>query len=400
MSQDARRQGSNVNLERDLLIHLIAESLATELSLVRTAEPPSIPPRAVSVQALAVLVERERLTGFVRHHSEFFSLPPKLIGEIRKEGSPLSELDLEIATLSLHAWTLRISRLLSEESIDHLVFKGWPLAMMSAAEASIRGAGDIDVLIRPEDVPLVDRLLTRSGFHPVYALGPRSRLGWSFVCFRNREMPYRSDWVEVDVHWRVATEPEMLPDARSLLRRAVTVGLSGQEIRTLHPSDALAASAYHFYLDYCHSLRRLIDFIRLCARADGGVLIDLPLAARQVIADLVRFCETLFGLRLPELGGLPDPSARNVVAMVDMFQRSYSPGERSSIPNRGGGGPLRRNFRHLSRYSSRRALIIRLIARGLVWFPKTADHPRRIGMVQAFLWQLGRLLRGRTNSDI
>lgn len=349
-----------------------------------------------SVAPLRDLIRRHRLEGFLLRHLGEGGLPQGLTKELKSgfQAHNTSE-QLRVSALSV-----RVSRVLEKSGLNFLLFKGWPLSLQLGAQAELRGGVDVDVLVQPSDVPLAHRALINAGYAPQYAIGPRSQVGWRFVTFRNREMSYRSPAGEVDLHWRVASEHGVLPDARVLLDRSVTVSDGRHDIRTLSPTDALAATAFHFFLDYCHSIRRLIDFSRLLGVADPTVFNALPSAARQAVSDVAELCGNLFGIRPSHSLALPPPVRSTVDYMETLFTQWHQVGHTSRQAPSREGDPWGRNFRHLRRYSDTLPLVARLVARGAVWFPPSVEHPRPVGMIQAALWQLGRLLRGKTESHI
>jgi hypothetical protein len=340
------------------------------------------------------LARQHRLEGFLSKHQDYLNLSGTV-------STLLSASALNRAHQGLVQWaeSISVSRVLGEHAIAHVVFKGRALTLQTFADDEGRGGGDLDVLVEPKDVPLADSLLSAHGYLPVYAVGPRSSAGWAFVTYRNREMPYRSSRAEVDLHWRIASEPDLLPPTSVLIARSVKVGRHGQEIPTLSPADALAACAVHFYLDYAVSLRRLIDFLRLSRLAEQSILHHLPAPSQQLIADVAAFCRDLFGENCVALTGLRNPDQANVSYIKELFWAGH--GGYSHI--RAGGTALSRlvrNYQHLGRYAGKTSLLLRLLARGILWFPPMSPTQTPIGILQAIWLQLGRVLRGRYDSEI
>jgi hypothetical protein len=379
-------ESTSASLSR--LVHAVRAGLRAELHDVLPH-----PIEGIQIGDVA-LVSRHRLEGFFSRHLSSLDLPDQVSEQLTESG-------LARAHQGLVQWaeSISISRLLHEHGVRHLVFKGRALTLQTSAEEDGRGGGDVDILIDPHDVPRVYALLPASGYLPAYAVGPRTRAGWAFLTYRNREMPYRSPRSEVDLHWRIATESDLLPPTRVLLDRSVTVGRDGQEIPTLSPTDALAACAVHFYLDYAVSLRRLVDFVRLSQLADPHQLLQLPAGSQQLIADVASLCRELFGEGCISLDGLHTVDHDNVSYIQNLFWNGH--GGYSHI--RAGGNAhsrLQRNFRHLGRYARKSSLLIRLVARGLVWFPPSSPNQSPIGMIHGFRLQLGRILRGQFDSEM
>ena len=341
-------------------------------------------------------ISRERLSGFLLAHAEILNLDSntcELLSQDRK--TRLEE------QLNLQLGTHIVSRILRNASIPHLFFKGWALSSLLGAEDELRGGGDVDVLIRPRDIVRARETLEKSGFSALYPVQPRTFWGWKFITYRNRELPFRSNTLELDLHWRIGSEPSMMASAEMLLSRAMTVETGHHTIVTLSRADTLAAAAYHFFLDYGVSLRQLIDFARLVPLTDPQALHELPPHARQIVADVLALCDELFGRRHEGYPELPRASTGNVEYLQGLFWRE-SDGDMAlgKPPSKARQSVFVRNYRHLRHYSDPVPLFARLIARGVVWFPRATDHPGPVGLLRAFWWQLGRLLIGRTKSHI
>lgn len=345
-------------------------------------------------ESVVQLAYRHRLEGFLRRHSNVLAVRQEPL-----EANDATSLERAQQALSQWAASISLSRLLGESGIHHLIFKGIALTLQTSAENDLRGGGDVDVLVLPEDVSKTHALLIAHEYIPVYAMGPRTKLGWKFLTYRNREMPYRSPQIEVDLHWRIATEADLLPPTAKLLGRAEKVGHSGQEFLTLSPTDALAACAVHFFLDYGVALRRLVDFVRLARISDPTQLVALPSRSQQLVADLAEFCRELFGNKLVHLAGLKPPRPENVTYLRELFW-SGNGGYAHTRGEGSGWHRLLRNYRHLGRYSNKFFLSLRLVARGLVWFPETTPQQVPIGLWRAFGRQVTRVLQGKFDSQV
>ncbi len=370
------------------MVALVSGGLATE----RGQESPSVFPTPSS--GTLFLARRHRLQGFLLRHRDSLGLSPEVVEYLEKDR-------IERAQQGLSQWasSIALARLLQKHTIPFLIFKGRALTMLTCAEADGRGGGDVDLLVPPSWVKRTHQLLKAEGYQPVYAVEPRTRWGWALVTFRNREMPYRSFEVEIDLHWRISTERDFLPPAEVLIARGLTLGHEGQEIPTLSPTDALASCAFHIYYDHASPIRRLIDFVRLKALVDHSALRQLPRRTQQLVSDVAGLCRTVFGEEAIEYEHLGQSNERNVRYLEELFWSGtggFSHQHRMSHPV----GRAIANFSHLSKYSSTPALISRLIARGLVWFPHSSGGQAGWGIPRALAAQISRVFRGRFDSDV
>ncbi len=387
VSSDSRQQPSDITALVEL-VSLVRMGLAAQRgeSINR--------PQALLDAGLPDQARRHRLEGFLLRFHDSLNLDGELVATLQQS-------QLERAQLGLTQWgsTLSLSRLLEAHSIPFVIFKGRALTIQTEAEEDGRGGGDVDLLVPPGRVSETHQLLVASGYLPVYAVEPKTHLGWAFVTYRNREMPYRSERVEIDVHWRISTEQDYLPPTETLIARGVLLGSEGQRFPTLCATDALAACAFHFYYDYASALRRLVDFARLSRMADREVLETLPLRTRQLIADVAALSRELFGESAIGPLSVPEAVAENVGYLRDLFwsgEGSFS--HRARISH-----PLKRalaNFHHTARYTSKPSLVARLFARGLVWYPPSTPGQPGWSVPRAFRAQITRVLRGRFDSSV
>ncbi|WP_408896819.1 nucleotidyltransferase family protein [Nocardioides sp. R1-1] len=158
--------------------------------------------------------------------------------------------------------TVRVERLLDTAGIASLVFKGVPLAVLTTGSADARGAGDVDVLVRPADVASAHAVLTRAG----WALHERGRVepgmwAWRHVLRWGHSLTYLGPGVDVDLHWRLDAVPGAQPPAHALLARRTTVEVGGAPVPTLAPVDAFHHLAGH--REGWTWLRTLVDLRRL-----------------------------------------------------------------------------------------------------------------------------------------
>lgn len=163
--------------------------------------------------------------------------------------------------------TGRLDRLLSAHGVDHLVFKGPALAVLSAGDPTARGPGDIDLLVAPDRVEQVDRLLLQHGWspRPNSALPPGT---WArrYALRSFNSLTYQGPGSTIDLHWRLDPTLHALPTftAAWSAREQVDLG-NGVVVATLGSRDALAHSCLHSARDSWRWVRSLVDVHRLAA---------------------------------------------------------------------------------------------------------------------------------------
>ena len=202
-----------------------------------------------------------------------------------------------------------LDRAFASAGVRWMAFKGLPLAVQSAGSFTARGAGDIDLLVPPDDVAAVHAMLTDLGWlpHPdEHHPTPSDSWAWRHTLSTTYELPYVSDSSAVDLHWRLDASRHALPAFDEAWARRTVVSLGGVDIATLSRRDAFQHSATHAAKDSWHFLRSVVDVRRLAASADlwgdgSGWLRRIDLVTLRVVAERL---------------GLPEAVPREVVARV------------------------------------------------------------------------------------
>ncbi|HWU21093.1 MAG TPA: nucleotidyltransferase family protein [Nocardioides sp.] len=154
-------------------------------------------------------------------------------------------------------------------AVDHLFLKGPALGVQTTGEATARGGGDIDVVVRPDDLgAAVDRLLAAGwSVRDGYTVDRRT-WAWRHQLRATYELGLEGSLGRLDLHWRL--DPTYsLPSFDELWSRHVLVDIGPLAVRTLGGPDAFAHALRHAAKDGWSSLRSLVDVARL-ARVPGN----------------------------------------------------------------------------------------------------------------------------------
>lgn len=129
--------------------------------------------------------------------------------------------------------------------IEAIAVKGVALALRYYGEPALRPTGDIDLLVRREDIPICADALESLGCHPHLGMGdPRE---FYPLFFRTLVYQYSAD-VTIELHWELTNLPLYLPRLRAseeLWARAERIEIAGQPARYLAPADELRYLALH-----------------------------------------------------------------------------------------------------------------------------------------------------------
>lgn len=206
------------------------------------------------------------LLDVVRRHR----VPQVLLGQSAALGLPADVVDTLEAMLRanrerqlLHVLeTVRAWQLVDAAGIEALVVKGIPLAVLTTGSPDGRGAGDVDLLVRPADAARAHGVLTAAGWrlHEAGRIEP-GMWAWRHVLRWGRTLTYLGPGADVDLHWRLDTIPGAVPGPDELMARRVRVPVGGVEIPTIGAADAFNHLAMH--REGWTWLRTLVDLRRL-----------------------------------------------------------------------------------------------------------------------------------------
>ncbi|WP_436700568.1 nucleotidyltransferase family protein [Nocardioides sp. BYT-33-1] len=360
----------------DLLCRLVRTSLAAEEG--HAVAPVDV--GAVSVRDLLDGVRRHRVPELLHAHAQRLGLPAEVDRVLAAMVDGARQRRLVHALETVRAW-----QLLDAGGLDALVVKGIPLAVLTTGDAGARGAGDVDLLVRPEDVAAAHRLLRGAGWglHEECRIEP-GMWAWRHVLRWGHTLTYLGPGADVDLHWRLDPMPGAQPHPAALWERRTRVEVGGVAVPTLARADAFRHLAGH--REGWTWLRTLADLRRL-ARDPEVFAQELPAPA---LASLAAARATV---------GLPDTVPGRVQAALDRVPDAVLARARARhrlpVPPWGGASTAR-DFRD-GLASTRGPRDLQQLAVGLV-LPAHAALPVRSatawgGVPRAFALRAQRLVR-------
>lgn len=148
-----------------------------------------------------------------------------------------------IAQLRAARELLSVREALSSVGLEMLALKGPALAVQAYGDLGARQSGDLDILVRQDDLPRIARILAERGYRPRrYESGAPD---FGFFCSFEDQFE-KQDSPLIDLH--LALLPRYFPfspNHEAVWRRAVAVEIDGRPIQTLAPDDHLIFSIAH-----------------------------------------------------------------------------------------------------------------------------------------------------------
>jgi hypothetical protein len=241
-----------------------------------------------SSEAKASAIIRHRLSRAVVNSPHSVGLEEKDLERVTNDALAHTH-----AAFQLIGHTARVAEILESENIDFLVIKGVALGTLSQTPAG-RGAGDVDILVAPRDIPRVHEIFRSKNFRTALALPDITKGGtWALWSFFDREATYLGQGTQIDLHWRISPQRKLFPTFAELYLRRTTVNVADRAIPTLSMSDSFAASCYHAYHDRFQPLRSVVDVVTLLQHVNSFEPSHYSPKLQRLISGVISFTGTL-----------------------------------------------------------------------------------------------------------
>jgi hypothetical protein len=200
--------------------------------------------------------------------------------------------------LSLVARTRALVALLSAAGIPVIVLKGPLLSKRLYGDYGLRHAGDIDLLVDPNDAPRADQLLQQNAYVRTKPQKPLSSRRLALYLRTQHEFGYgASNGTGVELHWRYSDCPELFMGTfADLFARARPIAVGDTALPTLSPADDFLQLSIHGCLDGWSRLKWVADLPRALALVPENELAELErLASHRGLLRFVRVAQVLAG---------------------------------------------------------------------------------------------------------
>ncbi len=175
------------------------------MSLLRGATVQSLPPSPSGDQAWGQTLSEASAQGIVPflhrwlQRADLHDKPPASIAEQITAGAA----QIAAHNLWLAHDLVTILRAFADKGVPCIPMRGLALAEQLYGNIAIRPMGDIDLLVRREDVPLVAKILGALGFRAFeHRPGFAEAFSYTLVFLKDRH-----GWVIVEPHWTIAYPP-------------------------------------------------------------------------------------------------------------------------------------------------------------------------------------------------
>jgi putative nucleotidyltransferase-like protein len=245
----------------------------------------------------------------------------------------------------------RLADQFEQARIPVIGFKGIVLSARVYGDISLRDVGDLDLLVRRNDIVRAADLLVSLGHRPFFPTAAAKETAYlESLAGKRREryllshcehhLVYQPTSLNVDLHWAMSLrEFSVSLDIEGIWNRAVLARIAGREVLTLGDEDLLIVLCLNGAKDCWDRLDRVCDVARLLVTSADALNWPLVLShARQAgVARMLRvglhLASTLLDAPLPDpaLGFVEeDPHVRRICNAVTRTLLNPEPAERTA----------------------------------------------------------------------
>lgn len=240
------------------------EALRAALRVALAEDAPDVPwtvPPGVADADFLKAIKRHRVFPLLARYADRFEFSSDLSAEIAA-GDKAERLNSLRVTQQL----IKAHQALTDAGIRALAFKGPVLAQQVYGDFTMRGAGDIDLLVSPDDLEAAYATLEAAGWQGDKTRpGPNDGWAWNHQKRTYYEVSLFGPTM-IDLHWHLVNPRSTLPPFDQLWERREQVTLAGEALTAIHRHDSLRHSCAHAAKDGWTSMRSLADiYVLFCS---------------------------------------------------------------------------------------------------------------------------------------
>ena len=196
-------------------------------------------------QALAQLAEDHRVVPLLYNRLSSVcpeAVPAPLLKSLRGYCKSIA-----IRNLSTTAELRRLLALMESKGIDTLPYKGPVLTKMLYKDLELRQFGDLDIVIQPEDMQFVEKLLVAEGYRPYFGEKTAAELNAYMKSKNEHTYDFYHDRKKffIEIHWRFWPPFFSSVSPKDIWHRREPVELAGTTVSNFKVEDYLIILCMH-----------------------------------------------------------------------------------------------------------------------------------------------------------
>ena len=209
---------------------------------------------------LLLMAQRHRVVPRLHHH--LVSECPEAIPSKARSGLEKLNQENTRSNLLLTGELLKLVDLLEAHGIAAVPFKGPTLALWAYGDLGRREFGDLDILVKQQDVPAVRKLLAGEGFTPRPELSAAQKAATLRLDCSHNFANEKNIWL--DVHWDfVVHYASVQIDTDKLWDRLQPILVNRRELKTVSVEDLLLIFCLHGFTHFWARLGWICDVAAL-----------------------------------------------------------------------------------------------------------------------------------------
>jgi len=198
---------------------------------------------------------------------------------------------------------INIVKLLSEKDIDSFPYKGPILAQQVYGNLAMRQFGDLDLLVKKEDVTSIKKILISQGYRPEYDLNSVQEQNY---LNSQRELKFTNETkgISLELHWKFSGIFLNLPPnaEKLLLKNLNSVNINGVSIPDIPPENLILILSIHNASHYWSRLSWLVDITTLIDKNEikWAYILETAkkLSIKHILLINLYLCHILLDLKL------------------------------------------------------------------------------------------------------
>ncbi len=222
----------------------------------------------------------------------------------------------------------KFQKLLSDEGIRALFFKGPVISTYAYNDYALRSYQDIDLIIDSKNFNKFYKYIKRNGFNILFKMGRALRYYWSFL---GREYTVNKGRKIFDLHFRIQRGPEFFNLNKKLFEDVCEIGIENEKILCLSPEMSIIGICINATKDGWTRFVYIADFVNIVRnRSDISWKKVISISKKMKIYSLLlitlSLSETFLELEIPKEIDSKDFLNIRIKSLCDKFSDNVQEG--------------------------------------------------------------------------
>ena len=231
--------------KKDSSVDLLLRCLSPSSDDATTQQIKALSQEDIDWQALIEIARKHKVTSLL--YKRISTACPTAMPESLRQGLQLYCQSTAVRNLFTTAELSRLLLLMKSQGIDTLPYKGPVLAQAVYGRLDVRQFGDLDIIIQPQDMPSVEKLLMAEGYRPYFGKKTGSELA-SYMASKNEhsyDFYHEQKKIFIEMHWRFWPVFFSSVNPRDIWHRRESIKLGGRLVSNLKIEDYLIVLCMH-----------------------------------------------------------------------------------------------------------------------------------------------------------